>query len=174
MRNAAFVAAWTLATAVALVVADFILGFLRAGFPFLGGIAIGAPVAFAQWLVLRRVVAGSAVWMPATIIGFGFMWLIGMAFAGFTGPNAERVFASFAATTPIIGAAQSRVMRRWTRRSAWWIVVSAIAWTGWLAVLEIQPGSGSREMLFGGLVAGAVTGVTLLRFLSLTPSEPSE
>lgn len=154
-------AQWTLATTLAIAFAGVALTWLGRAFPYAGGLALGIPVAIAQWLVLRRRVTGANGWIAATIVGFGLMWLVGFAFAALKGMSALRTFIAFAAATPVLGAMQSRIARRWSRFAPWWIVTSAIGWTSFFGVIEMLPGTGMKEMVLGGALAGAITGAAM-------------
>jgi hypothetical protein len=188
---------WMLATTLAVVLAHLsveivgaaLLGYALLFFlPFIGGAAGGLPVGVLQWLVLRRRAADSRSWIVFTLIGFVGSWTVAMAFAAMlfvppSGLSPLRAFLAFATPTPIIGWAQSRVLRRWSTRSRLWVLASTVGWGGFVAVEIFRNPSlsavnqlGGRLVsgvaghavastvgatLLGGAVAGAMTGIAL-------------
>ncbi len=187
---------WMLATTLAVVVAHLaveivgaaLLGlFLIFLLPFIGGVVGGLPVGLFQWFVLRRRV-DSRLWILFTVIGFFGAWtvaiiLAAVAFVPHQGLDQWRAFFCFAIPTPIIGLAQSAVLRRWTSHTWMWVVASAIGWGTFFAIeifgrdtLSVvnQPAgrlvsaiagwevaSSVGATLLGGALAGGITGIAL-------------
>jgi hypothetical protein len=198
---------WMLATTLALVLAHLfveiagaaLLGYALLFFlPFIGGFAGGLPVGVLQWLVLRRHADNSRSWIAATLIGFVGSWTVSMGLAALlfvppTGLDPLRAFLAFATPTPVIGWAQSRVLRRWSHRGRLWVLASTAGWGGFFAVEIFRNPSlsavnqlGGRLVsavagyavastvgatLLGGAVAGAITGIALAVTLPQTPTE---
>lgn len=199
---------WMLATTLALVLAHLfveIVGAALFGYallfflPFIGGVAGGLPVGILQWLVLRRHnIDDGRSWIVFTLIGFVGSWTVAMGLAALlfvppTGLDPLRAFLAFATPTPIIGWAQSRVLRRWSHRSRLWVLASTAGWGGFFAVeifrnpsLPVVNQLGGRLVsavagyavastvgatLLGGAVAGAITGIALAVTLPRTPTE---
>jgi hypothetical protein len=188
---------WMFVTTAAVFLAHLILEIAFAAWlgyavlmllPFVVSIVGGLAVGFAQWLVLRRRVAGSGAWIAFTLLGFTGACTVGVvlaavAFSAPIGISQLSAFLCFSISTPIVGLAQATVMRRWSRRPVSWVLWTAAGWTAFLAVEIFQPavfpavsrvtatlvsaiarysiGSNAGSTLMGGLVAGAITGVAL-------------
>lgn len=94
-------AAWVLATGVAAVVAEFIgtlaigavynrTGEIDGGYLWsimLAVFAAGLLVGFAQWLILRRVVARAGWWIPVSGLGLILGWFVGALVGAFVVEN---------------------------------------------------------------------------------------
>jgi hypothetical protein len=119
------------------------------------GIAVGSVLAgTAQWVVLRRYLAGARLWIPASIV----------AGAGAAALGLSRDGAWVAAGGILLGVLQWLVLRREVARAGWWIPASVVGWALGGFLSAVFPGG-----FFGwftiGLVYGAVTGATLLWLL---------
>jgi hypothetical protein len=186
-----------LATTVALVLAHLaveivgaaLLGFTLLFFlPLIGGALGGLPVGVLQWLVLRRHTDDRGSWVLFTLFGFVGAWTVAMIlaaalFAPPMGLDGRRAFLSFAIPTPIIGWAQSRVLRRWSHHTRLWVLASTAGWVGFIAVemfgngalpvvnqlagrlvsgiAGYQVGSSLGATVLGSALAGAVTGIAM-------------
>lgn len=194
-REWTFVLQWTLATAMAVVLANLIadilwfavLGWLLFFFLPLGGVVFGLLVGICQWLVLRRVFPGSGSWILATSLGFLGAWMLGLLVLAVARGTNLTAFSALAGATPVIGLAQAAVLRRWTSRAGFWVLASVLGWSAcvavqlfgaralssvseltgtlvsWIAGYETSSTSGAA--LVGGVVAGGITGLALLRTL---------
>jgi hypothetical protein len=122
-------------------------------------VSMGLAVGWLQWLVLRRQVASSTLWVPATTLGFAVGIWFGLAFMGLG-----------------TGLAQWWVVRKTFSKGAWWPTISAVIWPlGYLAggsvggallpVVSSQLLAGGIGILVTGLIVGAVTGAVLLWML---------
>ena len=122
-------------------------------------ISMGLSVGLAQWLVLRREVPASTLWVPATTLGFAVGIWFGLAFMGLG-----------------TGLAQWWVVRKTFSKGSWWPTISAVIWPlGYLAggavggalipVTNSQLLAGGIGILVTGLIVGAVTGAVLLWML---------
>ena len=122
-------------------------------------ISMGLSVGLAQWLVLRREVPTSTLWVPATTLGFAVGIWFGLAFMGLG-----------------TGLAQWWVVRKTFSKGSWWPTISAIIWPlGYVAggsvsgALIVPLGSQLLAGLVGivvtGLIIGAITGAVLLWLL---------
>lgn len=122
-------------------------------------VSIGLAVGTLQWLVLRKQVAPSTLWVPATTIGFAVGIWLGLAFMGLG-----------------TGVAQWWVIRKSFSKGTWWPTISAVGWPlGYLAggsvggalltVTGSQLLAGLIGILVTGLIIGAVTGAVLLWML---------
>ena len=110
----------------------------------LGGVAAGAVIGCAQWLVLRQRLSLSPRWIAATAAGMGAglalsITVLGTATEGMALPLRGLV------TGAAIGSAQWLVLRASTDRAAVWVPVVALGWTlGWIimraAGIDLAPG----------------------------------
>lgn len=122
-------------------------------------VSMGLSVGLFQWLVLRRQVPSSTLWIPATTLGFAVGIWFGLAFMGLG-----------------TGLAQWWVVRKTFSKGSWWPTISAIIWPlGYVAggsvsgALIVPLGSQLLAGLVGivvtGLIIGAITGAVLLWLL---------
>ena len=173
---------WTVATAGGLVVAHLafeLLGAAVLGYslllllPFIGGplwgIAIGAP----QSLVLRRYYADNGSWFVATLLGCLASWILSMALAAALfvprlGLDSARAFLSLALPTPIVGWAQSRVLRRRRRPTRLWIVASTVGWVAFVAVEMFLPDALPAVNAHAGRFVSTVAGYSVASSLGAT------
>ena len=110
----------------------------------LGGVAAGAVIGLAQWLVLRQRLSLSPRWIAATAAGMGAglalsITLLGTATEGMALPLRGLV------TGAAIGSAQWLVLRASTDRAAAWVPVVALGWAlGWIIMratgIDLAPG----------------------------------
>jgi hypothetical protein len=135
---------WTLATALAVVLANLIIEILFFAvlgwallflLPFVGGVIGGFPVGLFQWMILRRYVPKSEPWIVATTLGFFAAWcvaaiLLAVVLTVAKGAGNTAIFLALAAATPIIGLVQRRVIK-----TRFWVVASTVGWTSFVAVL---------------------------------------
>ena len=130
------------------------------------GAVSGAPVAVAQWLVLRWALAMSARWVVATMTGLALLHALGDP-VGDSGqaPLLSLIFSLVAVGGgAITGALQFPLLRTRLQRAAWWIPASTASWAlGVLAgaLLVTSTGldrSANRE---AHTLAGAVAGVVV-------------
>ena len=122
-------------------------------------VSMGLSVGVFQWLVLRREVPASTLWVPATTLGFAVGIWLGLMFMGLG-----------------TGLAQWWVVRKTFSKGSWWPTISAVIWPlGYLAggavggalipVTNSQLLAGGIGILVTGLIVGAVTGAVLLWML---------
>ena len=121
----------------------------------LGGVATGAVIGLAQWLVLRRRLALTPWWIAATAAGMGVGLALGIALlgadtAGITLPLRGLV------TGAGIGIAQFTLLRGSTARALVWPLVVACGWAiGWLVTRAAGVDLAPQWSVFGA--AGALT-----------------
>jgi len=150
----------------------------------LGGTLVG----YAQWLVLRRAVAGLAgsPWILATVGGALTTWLLGMLAGGKAGAPPEESPGLIITGAALVGAglgallgvAQWFVLRRHVRRAGWWVLANALAWAGGMAVAffgadavrtgETLAGYALRDAATGlaaGVLVGGIHGAFLVGLL---------
>jgi hypothetical protein len=142
---------WTIATTLGEFAAFSVPGVAGAlawglGIPAAGlfgvmavaGTAEGAILGSAQWLALRRELAGLRWrdWAGATALGAGAAWTLAMVPAAFW-DQLEDVHPAMpvallapagAGVLLSVGAAQWLVLRRFVERAGWWMPANAAAW----------------------------------------------
>jgi hypothetical protein len=123
--------------------------------------AVGITVGLAQWVLLRKQIERSELWVLASGIG----WAAGRGLVVAVLPPQATVLAG-GIIGAALGLAQWLVLRNRIVRSWWWIIVSGLGWAVGLTALLGVPLVGS--------VAGAATGLALeplLRYSSLRADE---
>jgi len=91
----------------------------------------GTVVGFAQWLILRRYVQRSAVWIGVTLLGFLISSPVLLSMSGgfgpyITSPTSIRMTVVLGCA---LGVAQWFAIGKKVSRSALWIGISLISWT---------------------------------------------
>ena len=119
------------------------------------GFSVGITIGFAQWMVLKKLMKISMLWIVAPAIGIGipYAWVTINAESGNNLPlllNTEWVFMAilFFICGAFVGLVQSRLKWINTGKSYIWILLSGIAWS-----ISITLSS----FLFSGLIIGLVT-----------------
>src|SRR5437899_4716156 len=172
-RRVLFALQWTLATTLAVVIANLIIEILFFAvmgwallflLPFVGGVIGGFPVGLFQWMVLRRYVPRSEPWIVATTLGFFAAWcvaaiLLAIALTVAKGAGNTAFFLALGAATPIIGLAQRRVIR-----TRFWVLASMVGWTIFVAVLtfgnhSLPTVSGLSAKLVSAIAGYAMTSI---------------
>ena len=129
---------------------------------------IGAVISLNQWLLLRRKIEISALWILACIGGFIigetvvglFLWKLEISRGDLGWAEGGSILAEaliFTFSGILIGLFQYTLLRKVYRKAGLWVVVSTISWG--LVPLVIY--------IFGGLTLGAITGATLIWILQL-------
>jgi hypothetical protein len=139
-----------------------------------GGIA-GAVIGAAQWLVLRRRLALSALWAPATAAGMAVGMAIGNVLLG-DDTTALPLLLRAALAGAGIGAAQAVLLRGVLPTPALWAAVVTVGWPfGWAVSaglgLHLEP----KWAVFGAYGSWAfqlVTGLTLAYLLRQRDGAP--
>lgn len=169
-RGVLFALQWTLATALAVVLANLIieiLFFALMGWallfllPLVGGVIGGFPVGLFQWMVLRRYVPKSEPWIVATTLGFFAAWcvaaiLVAIVLTVAKGAGNTAVFLALAAATPIIGFAQRRVIK-----TRFWVIASTAGWTSFVAVLTFGSNSLPAVSSLAARLVSAIAGYAM-------------
>lgn len=159
---------------------------------------MGALLGATQWLVLRRRLRGSGLWIVATTVGvsMGLICASGveLVLASAAGVGEGRIYATLVGGTTVLGLStgitQWLVLRQEVRAAGWWIVVSALGWAlagTLIAALAYAwvPASASglveylgwglligvSVLVLGSLVPAAVTGLALVWLLRQPASE---
>ena len=134
--------------------------------------AVGAMVGVAQWVVLRRLIAGAGGWIAASAFGAVvgtaavglFLNLLSWAWA----PWSVGWLATGASGGAAVGAVQWVVLRRAVGGAGWWVLASAAAASaGAIPYYLLTLGDdGICRVTAGGTIAGvaygAITGVACL------------
>ena len=129
---------------------------------------LGAIISLMQWLLLRRKIGLSALWILACVGGFiivetlagWILWKLDISRGDLGWAQGGSILAEaliFTFSGALIGLFQYQLLKKVYYKAEMWIVVSAIAWG--LVPLGI--------FIFGGLALGAITGATLIWILQL-------
>jgi hypothetical protein len=130
----------------------------------LGGLATGAVIGLAQWLVLRRHLALAPWWIAATALGMGAGLALGITLLGID--TAGMAFPLRGLLTGAgIGIAQFVLLRGSTARALAWPLVVAGGWAiGWLVTRAAGIDLALQWSVFGSsgaLVFQLLTGLAL-------------
>ena len=150
------------------LVAHVLLGPVDGLSPALGGgLIAGLGIGAAQWLVLRRRLAGAALWIPATGLGLAVGLAAGSSLVGY-GTELADLALQGAVSGLAVGALQALVLRRELRGALVWMLASAPLWAlGWtvttLAGIDVE----RQYMVFGayGALAYSLCSGALLAWL---------
>jgi hypothetical protein len=182
-----FVPLWVLLTALGYVIgffAGFVLGHMVLGNVAIG-IGLGAVTGAFQWLVLRRYIQGSGLWMVASVIGlfvglglYAIMALVWNAPFDLGWPiGALGYILAFLIGGLLIGLIQRSVLRRYVSHADRWVLISEIGWAASVLGLAIPSNMFGHSPLavlaaaaIGGIILGLVTGFGL-RSLFREPKE---
>lgn len=130
------------------------------------GISLGLAVGYSQWYVFKKFMNLSSWWIWSTAIGMGIPFIMTVAWAEFGGAQDNLIeneilgrFITGAIGGILIGLPQTRILRPFTEKTAWWPVASMLAWGfGWLCTAF----AGLFGLLLGGFILGLMTGIFLL------------
>ncbi len=147
------------------------------------GVVEGAVLGFAQWLVLRRAVRSMAwqEWVLVTALAAGVAYILGMTPSTLADSTtlSPIVFVGIwivlgALLVTSIGFGQWLVLRRYIRKSGWWVLANALAWPLGVAIpivgmMMVPDGSpvwlwvvvGIASGVLMGAVVGSITGVAM-------------
>lgn len=121
----------------------------------IGGVATGAVIGLAQWLVLRRRLTLTPWWIAATAAGMSVGLALGIVLLG-TGTAGITLPLRGLLTGAGIGIAQFALLRGSTARAFVWPLVVACGWAiGWLVTRAIGVDLTFDWSVFGS--AGALT-----------------
>ena len=178
-QSAAIAIAWAVSTAVALVLSRLAIEAMPDFVAFLFFIGSPCLLGAMQCLVLLRLLPNAWEWVPVTALGSLLAWLfvLGSFFV------AARIVDSTFVTVDIspvlgcgtfagvggvgMGLAQWLYLRRHLKRSAWWLLASAIALAiggGPSLCMGFPYGSSDiwlQTLAIGGILGGLVKGGTL-------------
>jgi hypothetical protein len=130
----------------------------------LGGVITGAVIGAAQWLVLRRRLPLTSVWVAATALGMGIGLALSIALFGTdTGGSALPLRGLIAGAA--IGGAQYLLLRGVMSRAPVWALVVALSWAiGWMITRASGIDLALQWSVFGtsgALMFQLLTGLTL-------------
>jgi hypothetical protein len=130
----------------------------------LGGMASGAVIGAAQWLVLRHRLTLPAWWIAATSVGLGLGLALGFALYGGGTGDPDLVLRALVAGAAL-GGAQYPLLRARVPGAAIWPAIVALGWAlGWLvtraAGVDLTP-NWSVFGATGALTFQLVTGLAL-------------
>jgi hypothetical protein len=179
---AGFVGGMTIKTAIEIL-AD-IGGFTAAleaippvVFGALFGAMLGSCTGLAQWLVLRRRIAGVDAWLPATFGATVLFWTLHnsglLPFWVTPWGLVVQGFAHGALVGAMIGAAQYLVLRHRIAQAGRWVLISTVSWSVAGAtmhfLLDVALASlgihGPFDVLFTSALAALFSGFALQRLL---------
>jgi hypothetical protein len=171
--------AWTLATALgmligylplAFLVGSFELGIARVIVPIISGTLLG----LAQWLVLRPYVSKSFDWVINQAVGWVVGFTIGLFVVQLLANSPLGILLGFISFGVIVAIFQYPALRREIPYLATWILANVIGWTLGAYLSQVVASNFFQNALpttftsvlvatgITGLVAGAITALALI------------
>ena len=171
--------AWTLATALgmligylplAFLVGSLDLGIARLIVPIVTGILLGT----AQWLVLRPYVSNSADWILNHAVGWVVGFSLGLFVVQMLSTTPLGMLVGFIAFGVIVALFQYPVLRREIPHISTWMLANVIGWTLGAYLSQLATGVLFQNTVpttftsvlvtvgITGLVAGAITALALI------------
>lgn len=135
---AKFISKWYVATLIGwiigfvgvIIVAVSLESIGVGNFQFFIGICIGFGVGYMQGRLLNKVVKVDLKWMWASVIGMGLAFVITeFGSAIWTLIPEYNLNYAVALGGLLVGISQFRVIRKFSGRAAWWIVINFLSWT---------------------------------------------
>jgi hypothetical protein len=141
----------------------------------LAGAVAGAVIGAAQWLVLRRRLAVSALWVPATAAGMALGLALGQLLLGDSTTQLPLLLRGLVVGA-VIGAAQAALLRGILPRPILWAVVVTLGWPiAWAVSAAIGVDLSRNWAVFGSsgaLIFQLATGLTLAYLLRRSAPAP--
>jgi hypothetical protein len=146
-------------------------------FGALFGAMLGLSAGLAQWLVLRRRLAGVGAWLPATMLTLTLFWFLHNAevfgFAHSPWGLVGQGFGHGAIVGGMLGAAQYLVLRGRLPGAGRWPLISIVSWSLAGAIMHFLldvvlalPGNyGPFDVLIVSVLAGLFSGLALQHLL---------
>jgi hypothetical protein len=146
-------------------------------FGALFGAMLGLSNGLAQWLVLRRRLAGVGAWLPATLVAYTLFWFLHNAevlgFAHSPWGLVGQGFGHGAIVGAMIGTTQYLVLRGRVPDAWGWPLISTVSWSVSGAIMHFLlnvalalPGNyGPFDVLIVSLLAALFSGIGLRRLL---------
>ena len=176
-----FLMKWTLFTSISFFIGFMFslgLGYIFASFVpdlvnLLFGLVIGLTVGYIQWFFLKERIPVSNFWGMASLIGLGIPFLIAVILdklgmrVTISDNHPYSYVVAFAAGGFFSALLQLNLLKSYSSKSGWWLVVSFIAWgagTGLVFLVNIGTTIILR-LITGGLLIGIITGSGLIRII---------
>ena len=127
------------------------------------GLCLGAVVGLSQWLVIKRYFKVGTWWIFACSIGIGIPYITivllnewsGSEFGIFGNEIIDQAILLFIGGL-ITGLLQVNIFKSLSKKSTWWIIISAFGWgIGWFG------------LIIGGVILGLITGIAIFRLLDI-------
>lgn len=163
---------WVVGVVVAIVLSYLIVNlFYPKETNLIVGLCMGAGVALAQKIAVRRSIslAGSWVWGAVAGIGIPFAVAVAIDELWFSAVEASDYWLVVLAVVggAFAGLLQARALRPHTAKAQRWVLASMVSWgLAWLASTVL----GEAGFLVGGIVLGAVSGGLFIWLLRSTPA----
>jgi hypothetical protein len=149
------------------------IGYIQGTYTLIGTLE-GMILGFAQWLVLRRYIHHSTRWIIATVVGGLLAWFTGLTITGlmalvYAGVSDETKILGFfkglfllgAGLGTVLGFCQWLVIKNQIRRSIWWIVANAAAWSLGLFIAYLGAGMVEESFSLRTVLFTVVTGTAI-------------
>jgi len=134
----------------------------------MGGGVAGAVIGVAQWLVLRKLLGMTPLWIAASALGLALGDGVGAALTG-TGTTIGDLLVTGLVSGVAVGLLQGALLGERFRVAGLWTLVVALAWPlGWTVTWAVGVDVGRGYWVFGSsgaLVFAAITGATMLLIL---------
>ena len=141
------------------------------GAALIAGAIAGGVIGAAQWLVLRRRIPLSVLWVPATAGGMAFGMALGQVLLGHD-TSLQPLLLRALVVGAAIGAAQATLLRRGLPTATMWAAIVALGWPlAWAVSAAIGLDLTWNWAVFGAsgaLIFQLVTGLTLFLLLRRT------
>ena len=164
---------WVVGIIAAIVLSYAIVGlFFSESSNLIVGLVLGAVVALAQMISVRRILPLTWRWVWGAAVGMGIPFIAAVVideiwFDAAEGSDMGLVLVG-AVGGALAGLIQARVLKPHTNQAQWWILASLVSWG--LAELT-SVAFGEVGILVGGIVLGGVSGVLLIWMLRYTPEQ---
>lgn len=136
----------------------------------IAGLCLGAGVGYSQWFIIKKYFKMSAWWIFAAAIGIGLPFIIDVIYFELSGNEigiteieiVDQAIALFIGGL-LTGLLQYNMFKSLTPKYIGWIFISALAWgTGWFG------------LIFGGVILGLISGISILRIFKLQVQNDSD
>lgn len=140
-------------------------------------VVTGTIIGFSQWIVLRRYVTASSQWILADGISWALGYILGLFMLQRLPSTLFAAFIGYFLFGAIVALVQWPMLRREIPHILTWIIANALAWAAgfWTSQFvlslffhgpSIAPALGTTVIaVTSGLVAGAITGIALIRIV---------
>ena len=153
---------WLLGIIVAIVLSYGIVNlFYPEDTNLVVGLCLGTIVTYSQWFILKQYFIISIWWIFSASIGIGLPFVLIFIFLELGGREIsiseieiidQAILFFFCGL--LTGLLQYKVLKSFSNKSAWWIIISGLAWgVSWFG------------LFLGGAILGLITGIALLYLL---------